>query len=121
LNAELKRDYTLDTLPEHAGDPLPEKAVPIHGQWWEARRARQKEIDASIAAKADVELLYDRPVAARNIVRVAGPFTVESLSPHRVLAADDEDPWLLETLRAEDTGEDHRITATRFAERPDTE
>src|SRR5690606_5663258 len=39
----------------------------------------------------------------------------------RVLAADDEDPWLLETLRAEDTGEDHRITATRFAERPDTE
>ncbi len=121
LNAELSKKFSLDTLSEHAGDPLPEAAVPIHAAWWEARRARQKEIDASIGAKADVELLYDRPVAAKNIVRVASPFTVESLSPHRVLSADDEDPWLAETLRAESGGDDHRRTATRFAERPDPE
>lgn len=30
------------------------------------------------------EVLYDVPLEERNIVRVAGPFTVESLSPHRV-------------------------------------
>ena len=30
-------------------------------QWWEKRIARQKEIDASIAAKAEVEYLYDKP------------------------------------------------------------
>ncbi|MFZ2970985.1 MAG: DNA methyltransferase [Minisyncoccia bacterium] len=33
---------------------------------------------------ADQEVLYDKPTEDRNIVRVAGPFTVESLSPHRV-------------------------------------
>jgi hypothetical protein len=49
-------------------------------------------IDASIAAKADFEYLYDKPYENRKKVRVAGPFTVESLSPHRVLGvgADDE-------------------------------
>ncbi|MEH2696319.1 MULTISPECIES: site-specific DNA-methyltransferase [Rhizobium] len=59
----------------------------LHAGWWEARIARQKEIDASIARATDVELLYDRPYEDRSKVRVAGPFTVESLSPHRVVAA----------------------------------
>ncbi len=30
------------------------------------------------------EMLYDQPKEDKNIVRVSGPFTVESLSPHRV-------------------------------------
>ena len=55
------------------------------------RIARQKEIDASIAAKADFESLYDKPYDDKRKVRVAGPFTVESLSPHRVLAVDEND------------------------------
>ncbi|MGO8172507.1 site-specific DNA-methyltransferase [Rhizobium ruizarguesonis] len=59
----------------------------LHADWWDARIARQKEIDASIARAADVELLYDRPYEDKRKVRVAGPFTVESLSPHRVVAA----------------------------------
>ena len=50
----------------------------------QARIARQKEIDASIAAKAEFEYLYDKPYADNSRIRVAGPFTVESLSPHRV-------------------------------------
>ncbi|NKM71330.1 site-specific DNA-methyltransferase [Rhizobium laguerreae] len=58
----------------------------LHAGWWEGRIARQKEIDASIARAADVELLYDRPYEDKTKVRVAGPFTVESLSPHRVVA-----------------------------------
>jgi adenine-specific DNA-methyltransferase len=53
--------------------------------------ARQREIDASIAAKAEFEYLYDKPYEDRKIVRVAGPFTVESLSPHRVLGVDEND------------------------------
>ena len=57
----------------------------LHAEWWEARIARQKEIDASIAAKAEFEYLYDKPYEDNRRVRVAGPFTVESLSPHRVL------------------------------------
>jgi adenine-specific DNA-methyltransferase len=73
----------------------------ILAAWWEARRARQREIDESIARGAEVELLYDRPYKARGAVRVAGPFTVESLSPHRVLPLE-EDPVLLAALRGED-------------------
>lgn len=53
--------------------------------------ARQREIDASIAAKAEFEYLYDKPYEDGRKVRVAGPFTVESLSPHRVLAVDEND------------------------------
>ena len=62
----------------------------LHADWWEARIARQKEIDASIATAADVELLYDRPYEDKTKVRVAGPFTVESLSPHRVVTSRDD-------------------------------
>ena len=63
----------------------------LHAEWWQQRIARQKEIDASIAAKADFEYLYDKPYDDKRKVRVAGPFTVESLSPHRVLAVDEND------------------------------
>ena len=33
-------------------------------------------------------ILYDRPYEDKSRVRVAGPFTVESLSPHRVVPAE---------------------------------
>ena len=59
--------------------------------FWDARIARQQEIDASIARKADFEHLYDKPVEDKSRVRVAGPFTVESLAPHRTLAVDEQD------------------------------
>jgi adenine-specific DNA-methyltransferase len=64
---------------------------PEAADWWELRIARQKEIDASIAAKAETEYLYDKPHVDSKKVRVAGPFTVESLSPHRMLAVDEND------------------------------
>ena len=63
----------------------------LHAEWWQARIARQKEIDKSIAAKAEFEYLYDKPYDDKKKVRVAGPFTVESLSPHRVLGVDEND------------------------------
>jgi adenine-specific DNA-methyltransferase len=78
------------------------KIYQLHSDWRQARIARQKAIDASIAAKADHEYLYDKPYEDKKKVRVAGPFTVESLSPHRVMTvgADDE---LIDPL-AESTG-----------------
>ncbi|MBF0356903.1 MAG: site-specific DNA-methyltransferase [Alphaproteobacteria bacterium] len=78
-----------------------EGAHAIHAAWWEARIARQKEIDASIAAKAEFEYLYDKPYTDNAKVRVAGPFTVESLSPHRVLAMDHDDELIDELEAAE--------------------
>jgi adenine-specific DNA-methyltransferase len=52
----------------------------------------RKEIEAAIARHAETEMLYDQPYDDNKRIRVAGPFTVESLSPHRILAADEERP-----------------------------
>ncbi|HZL00784.1 MAG TPA: DNA methyltransferase [Caulobacteraceae bacterium] len=76
-------------LPREAPGAWPAEAKALLAQWWEGRIARQREIDASIAKAADVEMLYDRPYVDASRVRVAGPFTVESLSPHRVVPADE--------------------------------
>ena len=52
----------------------------------------REEIDRAIAKHADTELLYDQPYEDGKRIRVTGPFTVESLSPHRVLATDEDRP-----------------------------
>ena len=91
LNNELDRSYTLDDLPEEPRDPWVPQATELHERWWELRIARQKEIDASIAANAEFQYLFDRPYTDNHKVRVAGPFTVESLSPHRIMTSDEDD------------------------------
>ncbi len=58
-------------------------------RFWKARIARQKEMDESIARHAKTEMLYDKPVVDKSRVRVAGPFTVESLAPHRTVAVEE--------------------------------
>ncbi len=91
LNKALGREYGLEDVPAEPRDPWPLGASDLHSLWWEERIARQKEIDASIAAKADYEYLFDKPYEDNKKVRVAGPFTVESLSPHRLLGVDEDD------------------------------
>ncbi|WP_027187768.1 site-specific DNA-methyltransferase [Desulfovibrio cuneatus] len=49
----------------------------------------QEALDAAILRHAKTETLFDQPYENKKAVRVAGPFTVESLSPHRVLAVAD--------------------------------
>lgn len=46
----------------------------------------QPDIDAAIARHSEQEMLFDKPYEDQRKVRVTGPFTVESLSPHRNLA-----------------------------------
>ena len=46
----------------------------------------RKDADRIIARNAEIELIVDRPYEDQSRVRVSGPFTVESLSPHRVIA-----------------------------------
>jgi len=77
-----------------------QEAKKILIEWWQARISRQKEIDASIAAKAEFECLYDKPYENKKCVRVAGPFTVESLSPHRMLGVDEND-GLIDHLKSD--------------------
>ena len=90
LNRVLGESWEEWEIPRDAEEAWPEEGVRLHAQWWEQRIARQKEIDASIAANADYEYLYDKPYEDRSKVRVAGPFTVESISPHRVLGVDED-------------------------------
>ena len=85
----------------NAAASAPRTAGDLHAAWWEARIGRQKEIDASIAAKAETEYLYDQPYDDKSRVRVSGPFTVESLSPHRVPAMDVDDSLFDELEAAE--------------------
>jgi adenine-specific DNA-methyltransferase len=91
LNAVLDKAWQEWEIPRDADQSWPDPAKKLHADWWQARIGRQKEIDASIAAKADFETLYDRPYENRKCVRVAGPFTVESLSPHRMIGVDEDD------------------------------
>ncbi len=91
LNEALKEKWEEWEIPREAGDDWPDQTKELHTQWWAQRIARQHEIDASIAAGADYEYLYDKPYQDNGKVRVAGPFTVDSLSPHRVLGVDADD------------------------------
>lgn len=103
LNKELGKKWEEWEIPREADENWSEEAKRLHSEWWKNRIARQKEIDASIAAKADHEYLYDKPYEDKKKVRVAGPFTVESLSPHRVLSVDENDE-LIDTVSESSAG-----------------
>ena len=89
LNRALGASWNEWEVPRDTDESWSEEATALHARWWELRIARQRGIDTSIAARADFEYLYDKPYQNTGKVRVAGPFTVESISPHRVLGVDE--------------------------------
>lgn len=91
LNKSAEQHWEEWEIPREAEKDWSDKTQKLQADWWKLRIERQKEIDASIAAKADFEYLYDRPYEDKSKVRVAGPFTVESLSPHRSIGVDEND------------------------------
>jgi adenine-specific DNA-methyltransferase len=101
LNAKLKTSWHEWEIPREADAKWNDQAKALHADWWKARIARQQEIDKSIAAKAEFEYLYDKPYEDKKKVRVAGPFTVESLSPHRTLGVDENDE-LIDPLKVKE-------------------
>ena len=105
LNAEVKKQWQEWEIPREADSEWPEPAKKLHADWWQARIGRQKEINASIAGKAEFEFLYDKPYDDKRKVRVAGPFTVESLSPHRMLGVDENDE-LIDSAKSDDSDDD---------------
>jgi adenine-specific DNA-methyltransferase len=90
LNAALKKNRHEWEIPREPEEKWSDKAKKVHPDWWQARIARQQEIDNSIKAKAEFEFLYDKPYEDKSKIRVAGPFTVESVSPHRILGVDEK-------------------------------
>jgi adenine-specific DNA-methyltransferase len=101
INKVLRKTWAAWEIPRDADKEWPDAVRNAHAAWWEARIERQRKIDASItkAATADSEPLYDRPYVDTSRVRVAGPFTVESLSPHRIVPSDEDE--LADTLAAQ--------------------
>jgi adenine-specific DNA-methyltransferase len=85
INKAVRQKFEEWEIPREAESGWPASIKKKLAEWWDLRRARQKEIDAAIAKTADDEVLYDQPYEDNKRVRVTGPFTVESLSPHRRL------------------------------------
>ena len=92
LNQAAKQKWQDWQIPREADEKWTAEAKKLHSEWWSVRRARQKAIDDSIARRAETVFLYDLPYEDSKRIRVTGPFTVESLSPHRVLAPEAERP-----------------------------
>jgi adenine-specific DNA-methyltransferase len=67
----------------------PPAAEPAFKAFHEARQRMQRMMDASIAAHADQEVLYDQPERAKDKLRITGPFTVEAVPFPTVLALDE--------------------------------
>ena len=72
-------------IPHEPAQEWSKEIKQTHADWQKSRRSRQQEIDQSIAQNAKSEYLVDRPYQANNAVRVSGAFTMESLSPHRIV------------------------------------
>jgi len=109
LNVLLNKHWQEWEIPREFDERWPQEARSLHEKWWSAKIARQKDIDASIFARAEYEYLYDKPYEDRKKVRVAGPFTVESISPHRTLGLDENDE-LIDSAR-QSSGEDYKSFA----------
>lgn len=92
LNQLLKKSWEEWEIPHEPDNTWSQETKDLLQQWWKLKRDRTSEIDEAIARNADYETLYDQPYEDKNRIRVTGPFTVENLSPHRVLSTDEEHP-----------------------------
>ena len=72
-------------VPFESKEEWSDEAKKLHGEFMTLKRKRQQEIDASISRVAETEYLFDKPYEDKKRVRVAGPFTVESVAPTRAL------------------------------------
>ncbi len=104
LNEMLGQSWEEWDVPRNSNDDWSMETKSALKQWWDLRQKRQQEIDASIARNSDTETLFDQPYEDNKKLRVTGPFTVESLSPHRVLSTDTERP------QSETTAQDETAT-----------
>ncbi len=77
-DADVKRGFVCRTVPR-----VTLKAIAQNPEIHDG--LSREEIQTVIARHAEQEILLDQPEEDRKKVRVTGPFTVESLSPHRTL------------------------------------
>jgi adenine-specific DNA-methyltransferase len=90
LNKISKKKWEEWDIPRESENGWSKEAIALLKEWWDLRQQRQQEIDASVARRAETEVLVDQPYEDNKRVRVAGPFTVESLSPHRTISVEEK-------------------------------
>lgn len=90
LSKEIKRDLEEWEVPKKPDLNWNSNATSLCEEWNKLAAARSREIEASIAAKTEYESLFDKPYIDKSRVRVAGPFTIESVSPHRSITFDED-------------------------------
>ncbi len=116
LNIQIKANFKDWEIPYKSDSNWSQEIKNLHSKWWELKIDRQKEIDKSIESKTDFEYLYDRPYEDSTKIRISGPFTIESLCPHRTMIVNDDDslidPQSLETTSEETTDFAHMIIET---------
>jgi adenine-specific DNA-methyltransferase len=86
----------------------PEAARKPFDDFHTARQAMQKKMDASIAAHADQEILYDQPAVSKNKLRITGPFSVEAVPFPTVLSLEEAQQPTEADVSIARSGESHR-------------
>jgi adenine-specific DNA-methyltransferase len=81
LNAALKKKWQEWEIPATPTAVVRRESKKLHADWWQARIARPAGDRRLHRRQGEFEYLYDKPYQDKRKVRVAGPFTVESLSP----------------------------------------
>ena len=89
LNAMVSAAWREWEVPIDADESWTDTQRAAFQKFREARIAMQRRMDASIAAHADQETLYDQPEPAKNKLRITGPFTVEAVPFPSVKALDE--------------------------------
>ena len=85
MNSLIGQNWEEWEVPIESDPKWDPKLQKLHREWLTLKRDRQREMDKSTEKRGTNKNLYDQPYEDRKRVRVTGPFTVESLSPHFVL------------------------------------
>ena len=91
LNESVNQNMSEWQLPDISPPEWDLKATRLHKEITDLIKTRQTEIDESIQLHSDYDYLFDKPYEDLNTARVAGPFTVESISPHRIMGVNSND------------------------------
>lgn len=100
FNRLTNNNFSNFEMPKVENEEWSHEAKQKFNSWWVLVKKQEAEINQSISNHADGEPLYDKPYENKKSVRVAGPFTVEGLSPHRMLGVDENDE-LIDVLQNE--------------------
>ncbi|MGG1574529.1 site-specific DNA-methyltransferase [Fictibacillus sp. NRS-1165] len=90
LGQNLGKQFDFWNVPENAEESWSEESKSILNLFWDKTKEKNKELNSLIIEKSDVKILFNNPYENKKKIRVSGPFTVESISPHRVISEEEE-------------------------------